>query len=192
MSLFRCALPLALFFTAASLHAGWTTVAAPKPAPIWKLKDVDGNVVSSEQFKGKVVLIDFWATWCAPCRSEMPGYVQLQAKYGQDLVIVGIATDTDKNGPNTAIVKKFLAKGTPKITYQIVMDDGDIEAAFGGMDAIPTSFIIDRAGQLRERKVGAVPQAETEKRLLAYVADGKVGAAAAPGPGHSLLATLAR
>jgi thiol-disulfide isomerase/thioredoxin len=160
------ALPLVLFSALVSLQAA--VPAAPKAAPAWKLKDVDGNVVSSDQFKGKVVVIDFWATWCGPCRSEMPGYVALQKKYGPDgLVIIGIATDTDKNGPNAPIVKRFILKNA--ISYQIVMDDGDVEAAFGGMDAIPTTFIIDRDGLLRERKVGSVPMAEFEKRLLPYL-----------------------
>jgi thiol-disulfide isomerase/thioredoxin len=171
MSLLLRALLPALCFAAVSVHAAekWEMVPAPKAAPAWKLKDVDGQVISSDQFRGKVILVDFWATWCAPCRSEMPGYVALQAKYGDSLVIIGIATDVDKNGPNPLIVKRFLAKNTPKITYQVVMDDGDVETAFGGMDAIPTSFIIDRGGVLRERKRGSVPMADTEKRLLPYL-----------------------
>jgi thiol-disulfide isomerase/thioredoxin len=168
MNFLRTALPLALVFACSSLQAAeWSPAAAPKPAPVWKLKDVDGNVVSSEQFKGKVVVIDFWATWCTPCRAEMPGYIALQQKYAGDLVIIGIATDSDKNGPNTALVKKFIQKNG--LTYQIVMDDGDIEAAFGGMDAIPTTFIIDRAGQLRARKLGTATVAEFEQRLLPYL-----------------------
>ncbi len=171
MSLLLRALPLALCFAVASAQAAakWEAVPAPKPAPAWKLKDVDGQVISSDQFRGKVILVDFWATWCAPCRAEMPGYVALQAKYGDRLVIIGVATDTDKNGPNPLIVKRFLAKNNPRITYQVVMDDGEVEAAFGGMDAIPTSFIIDRGGVLRERKVGSVAMADTEKRLLPYL-----------------------
>jgi len=75
------------------------------PAPAWKLKDLDGKDVTSEQFKGKVVVLDFWATWCPPCRGEIPGYVELQKKYGKDgLLIVGISMD-DK-GPEP--VKEFV------------------------------------------------------------------------------------
>ena len=73
-------------------------------APSWRLRDLDGNEVSSDQFKGKVVVLDFWATWCGPCRQEIPGYVELQKKYAADgLVVIGVSLD--EGGP--AVVKKI-------------------------------------------------------------------------------------
>lgn len=162
MNSFRSFLALALFSVVAAV--GRAEAVPPTPAPVWKLKDVEGKVVTSESFKGKVVVVDFWATWCPPCRAEIPGYIELQKKYGKDgLVIIGISLD--QKGPS--VVKPFMEKFG--INYPIVMGDDEISAAFGGMDAIPTTFIIDRAGIIRDRKVGSEPTEDYEKRLLAIL-----------------------
>jgi thiol-disulfide isomerase/thioredoxin len=155
---------LALLIAAATASVGFADPVASKPAPAWTLKDLDGKSVSFEQFKGKVVVIDFWATWCGPCRVEIPGYIELQKKYGKDgLVIIGISID--EKGP--AVVKQFSEK--MGINYQMLMADDKIVAAFGGIEAIPTTFIIDRAGKIQDRKEGAMPTAEYEKRLLTFL-----------------------
>ena len=137
------------------------------PAPTWTLKDVNGQSVSSEQFKGKVVVVDFWATWCAPCRVEIPGYIDLQKKYGPEgLVIVGMSLDAQ--GPG--VVKKFMQQ--QGINYQIVMADDQVQEDFGGKEgltAIPTTFIIDRTGKIRDRKVGAEHTKDFEARLVQYL-----------------------
>lgn len=134
------------------------------PAPAWKLKDVHGQSVSSAQFKGKVVVVDFWATWCGPCRQEIPGYIDLQRKYGKDgLIIVGVSLD--QAGPT--VVEEFVKKFA--VNYQMVMGDDEVQAAFGGMEAIPTTFLIDRAGQMRDRKVGAEPTEEYERKIIALL-----------------------
>jgi thiol-disulfide isomerase/thioredoxin len=139
----------------------------PTPAPAWALRDPDGNVVRSDDFKGKVLVVDFWATWCRPCLGEFPGFTALQKKYGPDGLVI-VALSVDSGGP--AAVKKFLRR-TP-VGFRILMVDDKVIDAFGGMDGIPTTFIVDRNGMIRDRKYGQEKTADFEKRLLAYLAPG--------------------
>jgi len=147
-----------MLFQAAVLHAE-DLATSNQPAPAWKLKDPDGREVSSEQFKGKVVIVDFWATWCQPCISEIPGYIELQKKYGPaGLVIVGVAY-RDFKGP--ANVKKFAQdKG---MNYMVLIGDETIADAFGGIEGIPSTFLINRDGRIVHHKLGAMPHEEYEK-----------------------------
>jgi thiol-disulfide isomerase/thioredoxin len=132
-------------------------------APAWRLLDLDGREVHSSQFAGKVVVIDFWATWCTPCIKEIPGYIALQKKYGEDLAIVGVSVDRK----DASEVKKFVEQHG--MNYTVVMVDESIVSAFGGIQGIPTTFIIDREGKFAHKKVGAMSHQDYEhlvKRFL--------------------------
>ncbi len=121
----------------------------PQPAPAWELRDLEGNPVKSADFAGKVVVLNFWATWCPPCRAEIPHFVDLQKKYAdKGLVFVGVSLD--KKGPDA--VKRFAAKF--RINYPLVMGDQKILDSFGGVRSIPATFIIDRAGNVVIHHVG--------------------------------------
>jgi len=121
-------------------------------APDVSFVTLDGEEVHLSDLRGKVVLVNFWATWCAPCRLEMPGFEKLyRAKKDEGFIIVGLATDrTGRAG-----VEKFLRERD--ITYPVAMETRELDLAFGGISAIPTSFLIDRHGVIRHRTFGFFP-----------------------------------
>lgn len=142
----------------AALAAVLAAQTESRPAPGWTLKDPDGREVSFSQFAGKVVVVDFWATWCAPCVEEIPGFVALQKKYGADgLVVVGVSFD--RGGP--AKVKKFMQEHG--MNYVVVMGNAEVGEAFGGFEALPTTFLISRDGRIVHQKTGAWPHEKYEE-----------------------------
>jgi peroxiredoxin len=119
-------------------------------APDFALKDAQGNLIKLSDYRGKVVILDFWATWCPPCRMEIPGYVKMYNKYKDDgLVIIGVSLDNDGWTPVRPFMKEY------KIKYPIVLGNREIANAYGGVSAIPTTFIINRKGEIVEKKIGA-------------------------------------
>ncbi len=128
-------------------------------APEWELKDLDGKRVKSSDFIGQVVILDFWATWCAPCKAEIPGFIALQKEYGdRGLVVIGVSLDDQ----GLAIVKRFVAD--LGMNYQVVLGDVTLMQAFGGT-AIPTTVIIDRTGNIVARHVGFTPRETFENEI---------------------------
>jgi thiol-disulfide isomerase/thioredoxin len=149
---------------AASLATTPSARSAPSenavPTPNWELKDPDGRTVRSSDFKGKVVVLDFWATWCGPCRAEIPGFVALQKKYAPEgLVVVGASVDES----GAATVEPFTQKFG--MNYPVVLADKKMEQAFGGIEAIPTTFIIDRAGRVVKKHLGFADKDDFEQEI---------------------------
>jgi thiol-disulfide isomerase/thioredoxin len=133
----------------------------PAPAPDISMRDLDGRPVSPASFRGKVVLINFWATWCPPCRAEIPDLVALQARYGDWLQVIGISQD---EGP-VELVRRFAA--AQRMNYPIVMMTPELERAFPGIAALPTSYVIDRSGRVVQRHVGMLNPVVTEQEMRA-------------------------
>jgi thiol-disulfide isomerase/thioredoxin len=128
----------------------------PAVVPAFRTTDLEGRPVSSDAWHGKVTIVNFWATWCPPCRAEIPDLVALQEKYRDRLQILGISEDEGE----PAEVRQFAAQHA--INYPIVMASKELEERFPGVRALPTSFVLDREGRLVQKHVGMLTAATTE------------------------------
>ncbi len=129
-------------------------------APNFSLKTASGKTIELSKLKGKVVVVNFWATWCPPCRAEIPGFVDLYKKYkNKGVEIVGISLD--QNGWDA--VNPFLQKNN--INYPIVVGNEELSNSYGSIEAIPTTFIIDKKGYIAEHHVGYFEKEKLEKAL---------------------------
>jgi thiol-disulfide isomerase/thioredoxin len=144
---------------------GGACMANAKPANFdFTMKDLDGKSVSLSSYKGKVVLLNFWATWCGPCKAEIPGFVELQDKYKDKLVIVGFSVD------DTAEKAREYADQY-KMNYPILLGEGreDVQEAYGPIWGIPASFIISKDGRVCRKHLGIAPKAVFEKEVVALM-----------------------
>ena len=137
--------------TADQNAAGKTDAAAPA-GPDFALKDLDGNVVRLADLRGSVVIVDFWATWCPPCRLALPHLQAISNEYGgRGVKVVAIAMDDQ----GESVVRPFVAKN--KLTFTVVLPDNQVDRAFGGVRALPTTFVIGPDGKIFKKLVGFDP-----------------------------------
>ena len=131
----------------------------PSFAPEFSLTDLNGQQLRLSSYKGKVVLLDFWATWCVPCRAEIPEFIALKNKYGaQGFEVIGISMD-DGPDPVRAFYKEL------KMNYPVVMGDAKTGELYGGILGLPVCFIIDRNGRIVRKHVGPVDARVLEEEI---------------------------
>jgi len=133
-------------------------------APEFSLQDLDGKPLDLQSYRGKVVLLDFWATWCAPCRTEIPHFVKLQSQYSdQGLQIIGISMD-DGAKPVRQFYQEF------KMNYPVAVGNEQVAEAYGGVLGLPVTFLIGRDGRIAAKFTGAVEIATLEQAIQAELA----------------------
>ena len=134
-----------------------------KPAPDFSLTDLQGRKLNLADYRGKVILLDFWATWCVPCQTEIPRFIEWQKKYGdQGFQVIGISMDDDARA-----ARKFVKRY--KLNYPVVMGSEKLAKSYGGILGLPANLIVDREGRIVAKHVGetdlAVLEAEIRSQL---------------------------
>ncbi len=135
----------------------------PDAAPEFQLTTLDGKPLSLESARGKVVLLNFWATWCGPCRAEIPDLIALQEKYAGKLQIIGLMVDEDDAG----LVKQVVTR--TGINYPVALTSPEIRIKYGGIAALPTSFVLDTQGRVVQKHEGLRNPALYEAEIRALL-----------------------
>ena len=125
-----------------------TTNSNEEIAPNFVLTDTQGEQVKLSDYRGKVVILDFWATWCPPCRRGIPDLIELQKTYKKKLAVIGISLDTDSRKNVVPFIKEY------GINYKVVYGDNDVVQKYGNIQSIPTTFIIDQKGKIVSSYIG--------------------------------------
>ena len=162
----------------ASGSAKFVSPLVGKAAPAFVLEDLSGKKVSLADYKGKAVLINFWATWCGPCKIETPWLIELRTQYAaQGFEILGIsADDLDRGDPEKLRAEKgeigrFVQK--MKMPYPVLIDADSISQPYGGLDELPTSYFVDRDGTVVAAQLGLTSKDEIEANVRKALGTGK-------------------
>ncbi len=142
----------------------------PKPAPAVVFHTVNGKLINLKQYRGEVVLLNFWATWCGPCRMEIPNLARLQAKYPGRLQVLGLSVDDDASPAQVGAFAKQLG-----VNYPVGMAGVPLRMEFGGITAIPSTFLVDPQGRIAQWFQGLHPISEidADARALMKMPDGE-------------------
>jgi len=136
-----------------------------RAAPDFQLRDADGRTVRLSDYRGKVVLLNFWATWCGPCAIEIPWFVEFERRHkDRGFAVLGIAMDDE----GWEVVRPYMDRF--RINYRVLMGNDDVAQAYGGVDSLPTSFLIDREGNVAQVHVGLVSRSRYENELQELLA----------------------
>jgi cytochrome c biogenesis protein CcmG/thiol:disulfide interchange protein DsbE len=149
-----------------------------RPAPEFTLEDLNGKKVSLASYKGKAVLINFWATWCAPCKIETPWLIELRNQYAaQGFEILGVSADDLDLGDTLKLSteKKEIARSVQQmqIPYPVLIDGDAISQPYGGLDELPTSFFVDRKGTIVAAQLGLTSKDDIEANIRKSLGEGK-------------------
>jgi cytochrome c biogenesis protein CcmG/thiol:disulfide interchange protein DsbE len=147
-----------------------------KPAPDFTLKDGMGRPVKLSDYKGKVVMLNFWATWCGPCKIEIPWLIEFEQTYkDQGFAVLGVAMDEE----GWEVVKPYVERS--KMNYRVLIGDDITAQKYGGVDSLPTSFMLDRQGRIANTHVGLVSKGSIQNDIKTLLGTGATSSAAPVG-----------
>ena len=155
-----------------------------KPAPEFSLKDANGQTVRLADYRGKVVLLDFWATWCGPCKIEIPWFMEFEKEFkNQGFAVLGVSMDED----GWSAIKPYVQN--MKMNYRVLLGNDAISTAYGGLDSLPTTLLIDREGGIASTHVGvSMGKEEFKDAIVKLLETTSVSAPVAPRDSVAVLA----
>ena len=154
-----------------------------KAAPEFSLKDANGQTVHLSDYKGKVVLLDFWATWCGPCKVEIPWFMEFESQFkDQGFAVLGVSMDED----GWAAIKPYMRDR--KMNYRVLLGNDQVSTSYGGLDALPTTLLIDRQGDIASVHEGVSMGKEEFKNAIVQLLGSP--SVSAPAAARGVLAQL--